>query len=78
MTFPLDVCVLDPWPSDFPVEYFRGRKELVVSTVTWFGGKNHFLPIAYLVTGGLVLITAAALTAVYLKVGKEGKNMKEL
>ncbi|XP_041927055.1 transmembrane protein 30C [Alosa sapidissima] len=63
---------------NFPVEHFRGRKQVVLSTVTWFGGKNHFLPIAYLVTGALVLITAAALTAVYWKVGKDGQNMKEL
>ncbi|XP_030642310.1 transmembrane protein 30C [Chanos chanos] len=62
---------------NFPVQYFRGRKEVVISTVTWFGGQNHFLPIAYLVTAGLIFVTAAALTAVYLKVGKNGKNMEE-
>ncbi|XP_062391337.1 transmembrane protein 30C isoform X2 [Sardina pilchardus] len=63
---------------NFPVEYFRGRKQVVLSTVTWFGGKNHFLPIAYLVTGALVFITATALTAVYWRLGKDGQNMKDL
>ncbi|XP_028848236.1 transmembrane protein 30C [Denticeps clupeoides] len=61
---------------NYPVVYFRGRKEVVLSTVTWFGGKNHFLPIAYLVTGGVLLVTAVVLTVVYVKVGKDGKNME--
>ncbi len=68
-----------PWPitPDFPVEPFRGQKELVISMVTWFGGQNYFLPIAYLVTSGLILVTAVVLTTVYVKVGKKGKNMEE-
>ncbi|XP_051565597.1 cell cycle control protein 50C-like isoform X3 [Myxocyprinus asiaticus] len=62
---------------NFPVEPFRGQKEVVISTVTWFGGQNHFLPIAYLVTSGLILVAAIGLTTVYVKVGKKGKNMEE-
>ncbi|KAA0715711.1 Cell cycle control protein 50A P4-ATPase flippase complex beta subunit TMEM30A [Triplophysa tibetana] len=62
---------------NYPVEYFRGGKEVVISTVSWFGGQNHFLPIAYLVTSGLILVTSFVLTAVYVKVGKKGKNMEE-
>ncbi|KAJ8253480.1 hypothetical protein GJAV_G00213410 [Gymnothorax javanicus] len=62
---------------NYPVEYFQGRKMVVLSTVTWFGGQNHFLPIAYIVTGGLVLVVAMVLTGVYLKVGKGGVNMEE-
>lgn len=62
---------------NFPVEYFRGRKELVVSMVSWYGGPNYFLPIAYLVTSGLTLVAAILLTTVYVKVGKKGKNMEE-
>jgi len=45
--------------------------------VTWFGGQNYFLPIAYLVTGGMILVAAIVLTVVFVKVGKEGKNMEE-
>ncbi|XP_067265876.1 transmembrane protein 30C [Chanodichthys erythropterus] len=62
---------------NFPVEPFRGQKELVISMVTWFGGQNYFLPIAYLVTSGLILVAAIILTVVYVKVGKKGKNMEE-
>lgn len=63
--------------SDFPVQYFRGRKQVVLTTLTWFGGQNHFLPIAYLVTSGLVLLIAIILTVVWIKFGKNGKNMEE-
>uniref|UniRef100_A0A3B3DGV2 Cell cycle control protein n=1 Tax=Oryzias melastigma TaxID=30732 RepID=A0A3B3DGV2_ORYME len=62
---------------NFPVQYFRGRKELVLTTVSWFGGQNHFLPIAYLVTSSLILLTAVVLTGVWWKFGKDGKNMAE-
>ncbi|KAK2904967.1 hypothetical protein Q8A67_006766 [Cirrhinus molitorella] len=62
---------------NFPVKPFRGQKELVISMVSWFGGQNYFLPIAYLVTSGLILVTAVVLTTVYVKFGKQGNNMEE-
>ncbi|KAM9347299.1 transmembrane protein 30C [Symphorus nematophorus] len=62
---------------NFPVQYFRGRKEVVLTTLTWFGGQNHFLPIAYLVTSSLILLLAVILTVVWWKFGKDGKNMEE-
>ncbi|XP_023256476.1 cell cycle control protein 50A-like [Seriola lalandi dorsalis] len=62
---------------NFPVQYFRGRKEVVLTTLTWFGGQNHFLPIAYLVTSSLILLIAVILTVVWCKFGKNGKNMEE-
>lgn len=62
---------------NFPVQYFQGRKVVVLTTLTWFGGQNHFLPIAYLVTSSLLLVTAVILTVVWWKFGKDGKNMKE-
>lgn len=62
---------------NFPVQYFRGRKEVVLTTLTWFGGQNHFLPIAYLVTSSLILLIAVILTVVWCKCGKDGKNMVE-
>ncbi|XP_036964724.1 transmembrane protein 30C [Acanthopagrus latus] len=62
---------------NFPVQYFRGRKEVVVTTLTWFGGQNHFLPIAYLVTSSLILLIAVVLTVLWWKFGKNGKNMVE-
>lgn len=62
---------------NFPVQYFRGRKEVVLTTLTWFGGQNHFLPIAYLVTSCLTLLIAVVLTVVWWKFGRDGKNMEE-
>ncbi|XP_071334525.1 transmembrane protein 30C [Trachinotus anak] len=62
---------------NFPVQYFRGRKEVVLTTLTWFGGQNHFLPIAYLVTSSLILLAAVILTVVWCKFGKNVKNMEE-
>ncbi|XP_040005259.1 transmembrane protein 30C [Xiphias gladius] len=62
---------------NFPVQHFQGRKAVVLTTLTWFGGQNHFLPIAYLVTSSLILLIAVILTAVWWKFGKDGKNMEE-
>ncbi|KAM9709622.1 transmembrane protein 30C isoform 1-T2 [Menidia menidia] len=62
---------------NFPVQPFQGRKEVVLTTLTWFGGQNHFLPIAYLVTSSLILVTSVVLTVVWWKFGKGGKNMEE-
>ncbi|XP_061082306.1 transmembrane protein 30C [Conger conger] len=62
---------------NYPVEYFQGRKLVVLSTVSWFGGQNHFLPIAYMVTGGLVLVVAMVLTGVYLKLGKGRVDLED-
>ncbi|XP_034142636.1 transmembrane protein 30C isoform X1 [Esox lucius] len=62
---------------NFPVQYFRGGKEVILSTISWFGGQNRFLPIAYLVTGSLILLLAILLTAVWWKFGKNGQNMEE-
>lgn len=62
---------------NFPVQPFQGKKEVVLTTLTWFGGQNHFLPIAYLVTSSLILLIAIVLTVIWWKFGKNGKNMVE-
>nr|XP_040057004.1 transmembrane protein 30C [Gasterosteus aculeatus aculeatus] len=62
---------------NFPVQYFRGRKEVVLTTLTWFGGQNHFLPVAYLVTSCLILLAAVVLTVVWFKFGKTGRKMQD-
>ena len=44
----------------FPVKSFGGSKSLVISTTSWFGGKNPFLGVAYMVVGSICLVLAAA------------------
>mmetsp|Transcript_11182 Transcript_11182/g.30071 ORF Transcript_11182/g.30071 Transcript_11182/m.30071 type:complete len:363 (+) Transcript_11182:231-1319(+) len=44
--------------NNYPVGSFDGTKFLVISTVTWFGGKNNFLAISYTVTGSICFALA--------------------
>ncbi|OMP00849.1 hypothetical protein CCACVL1_03281 [Corchorus capsularis] len=45
---------------------FGGRKELVLSTTSWIGGKNDFLGIAYITVGGLCLFFAVTFILLYV------------
>jgi hypothetical protein len=49
--------------SDFEVSSFDGKKSLVISTTSWFGGKNPFLGVAYIVVGSVCLGLAALFLA---------------
>ncbi|XP_048831705.1 cell cycle control protein 50B [Brienomyrus brachyistius] len=44
-----------------------GRKKVVLSNVTWMGGKNEFLGIAYLVVGSLCIVMSVVMLVVYAK-----------
>jgi len=44
----------------FPVRAFGGEKAVVLSTISWLGGKNPFLGYAYVVVGALCLLLALA------------------
>jgi hypothetical protein len=46
--------------SAYPVSPFIGKKFLVISTMSWMGGKNDFLGIAYVVVGCLCVLIAGA------------------
>ncbi|KAH8102878.1 transcription regulator [Cristinia sonorae] len=43
---------------NFPVKPYKGRKAIVISTVSWIGGKNPFLGWAYVAAAGLFVLLA--------------------
>jgi len=55
---------------NYPVTAFGGRKRLILATVTWFGGKNDFLGIAYIACGGFSLFMSGVLVLLHYIAGK--------
>ncbi|XDV43305.1 hypothetical protein PO909_011806 [Leuciscus waleckii] len=52
---------------NYPVLTFDGRKKVFFSNVSWMGGKNDFLGIAYLVVGSLCVVMSVVMLIVYAK-----------
>ncbi|CAN9502496.1 unnamed protein product [Ophioblennius macclurei] len=52
---------------NYPVLSFDGRKTVVFSNVSWMGGKNEFLGIAYIVIGSLCVVMSIVMLIVYAK-----------
>ena len=51
---------------DFPVLPYDGTKSVVITTVSWIGGKNPFLGWAYVAAAGLFVLLAVLGTARHL------------
>jgi len=49
--------------ADFPVLPYKGTKSIVISTVSWIGGKNPFLGWAYVAAAAVFVLLAIAGTA---------------
>ncbi|XP_078094298.1 cell cycle control protein 50B [Mustelus asterias] len=52
---------------NYPVLSFNGKKRITFSTISWMGGRNPFLGIAYLVCGSACIVTGIVMFAVYIK-----------
>ncbi|TNN61007.1 Cell cycle control protein 50B [Liparis tanakae] len=52
---------------NYPVMSFKGKKKVVFSNVSWMGGRNEFLGIAYLVIGSWCIVMSIVMLIVYAK-----------
>ena len=52
--------------ANFDVSNFRGTKSLVLTTTTWFGGKNSFLGNGFIVVGAAYLAFGVAFTVKHM------------
>uniref|UniRef100_A0A3P9I659 Cell cycle control protein n=2 Tax=Oryzias latipes TaxID=8090 RepID=A0A3P9I659_ORYLA len=52
---------------NYPVISFEGTKKVTFSNVSWMGGQNEFLGIAYLVIGSMCVVMSVVMLIVYAK-----------
>lgn len=50
--------------NNYDVSSFGGSKQVVLSTMSWIGGKNHFLGAVYIGVGALCLFLAVLFVAI--------------
>ncbi|XP_035278561.1 cell cycle control protein 50A-like [Anguilla anguilla] len=54
---------------NYPVLTFDGRKRVILSTISWMGGKNPFLGIAYITVGSICFFLGIVLLVIRHKYG---------
>ena len=61
--------------SNYNVDIYKGKKKIILSNATKFGGKNKFLAISYIVVGALSLISAVVFPIGYKFQQEKEKNV---
>ncbi|XP_071597645.1 cell cycle control protein 50A isoform X2 [Heliangelus exortis] len=59
---------------NYPVHSFDGRKRMILSTISWMGGKNPFLGIAYITVGSICFFLGVVLLIIHHKYGNRNTS----
>ncbi|XP_027708743.1 cell cycle control protein 50A [Vombatus ursinus] len=59
---------------NYPVHSFDGRKRMILSTISWMGGKNPFLGIAYIAVGSICFLLGVVLLVIHHKYGNRNNS----
>ncbi|XP_066533381.1 cell cycle control protein 50A-like [Hoplias malabaricus] len=59
---------------NYPVNSFDGRKRMILSTISWMGGKNPFLGIAYITVGSVCFVLGVVLLFIHHKYGNRNNS----
>ncbi|KAL2099145.1 hypothetical protein ACEWY4_005625 [Coilia grayii] len=59
---------------NYPVLSFDGRKRMILSTISWMGGKNPFLGIAYITVGSVCFFLGVVLLIIHHNYGSRSNN----
>ncbi|XP_012693567.1 transmembrane protein 30Aa [Clupea harengus] len=59
---------------NYPVRSFDGQKRMILSTISWMGGKNPFLGIAYITVGSVCFFLGVVLLIIHHKYGSRNNN----
>lgn len=59
---------------NYPVRSFEGRKRMILSTISWMGGKNPFLGIAYITVGSICFFLGVVLLFIHHKYGNRNNS----
>lgn len=59
---------------NYPVRSFEGRKRVILSSISWMGGKNPFLGIAYVSVGSVCFFIGVVLLFIHHKYGSRSNS----